>query len=138
MNRLCQGGALHYDSNEYRKEIPDMTMVSKWNSHRWWSRHYYLERFTVATITWLIVTEYLCYSRFLVRFVLLVMFCRSFVFYHFSYGHCVVCPSSIYGFSLSLWYLQTLILNNEQLFSWHGRLEETVSVSCKITRSSSN
>ena len=25
----------------------------------------------------------------------------------FSFGHCVVCPSMIYGFWLSLWYLQT-------------------------------
>ena len=27
-----------------------------------------------------------------------------------SFGHCVVCPSSIYGFWLSFWYLQTLLL----------------------------
>ena len=26
----------------------------------------------------------------------------------FSFGHCVVCSSSIYGFWLPLWYLQTL------------------------------
>jgi hypothetical protein len=25
-----------------------------------------------------------------------------------SFGHCVVCSSSIYGFWLPLWYLQTL------------------------------
>ena len=29
----------------------------------------------------------------------------------FSFGHCVFC-SSIYGFWLSLWYLQTLLVNN--------------------------
>ena len=28
----------------------------------------------------------------------------------FSFGHCVVCPSSIYGFSLPLWYLQTCLM----------------------------
>ena len=28
------------------------------------------------------------------------------------FGHCVVCPSSIYGFWLPLWYLQTLHLQN--------------------------
>jgi len=28
----------------------------------------------------------------------------------FSFGHCVVCPSSIYGFWLLLWYLQTIII----------------------------
>ena len=27
----------------------------------------------------------------------------------FSFGHCVVCSSSIYGFWLPLWYLQTLV-----------------------------
>ena len=31
-------------------------------------------------------------------------------FCHFSFGHCVVCPSSIYGFWLPLWYLQTLLV----------------------------
>jgi hypothetical protein len=28
----------------------------------------------------------------------------------FSFGHCVVCSSSIYGFWLSLWYRQTLLI----------------------------
>jgi hypothetical protein len=27
----------------------------------------------------------------------------------FSFGHCVVCSSSIFGFWLPLWYLQTLL-----------------------------
>ena len=27
----------------------------------------------------------------------------------FSFGHCVVCSSSVYGFCLPLWYLQTLL-----------------------------
>jgi hypothetical protein len=30
-------------------------------------------------------------------------------FCSFSFGHCVVCSSSIYGFWLPLWYLQTLL-----------------------------
>ena len=30
----------------------------------------------------------------------------------FSFGHCVVCSSSIYGFWLPLWYLQTLLKDN--------------------------
>jgi hypothetical protein len=39
------------------------------------------------------------------------MFCRSFLsFYLFYFGHCVVCPSSIYGFWLPFWYLQTLLI----------------------------
>jgi hypothetical protein len=40
-----------------------------------------------------------------------VMFCRSlFVMLSFSLCHCVVCSSSIYGFWLPLWYLQTLLI----------------------------
>ena len=34
--------------------------------------------------------------------------CLSFCL--FSFGYCVVCPSSIYGFWLPLWYLQTLLI----------------------------
>jgi len=30
---------------------------------------------------------------------------------HFSFGHCFVCPSSIYWFWLPLWYLQTLLIH---------------------------
>jgi hypothetical protein len=37
----------------------------------------------------------------------------------FSFGHCVVCSSSIYGFWLPLWYLQTLLVNWIVLqYSW--------------------
>ena len=51
------------------------------------------------------------------------MFCRSlFVLLCFSFGHCVVCSSSIYGLWLPLWYLQTLLENgimNEAIqFLW--------------------
>jgi hypothetical protein len=34
---------------------------------------------------------------------------RCLSFCTFSFGHCVVCSSSIYGFWLPLWYLQTLL-----------------------------
>jgi hypothetical protein len=37
-----------------------------------------------------------------------VYHCSS--FYPFSFGHCIVCPSSIYGFWLPLWYLQTVLV----------------------------
>ena len=52
------------------------------------------------------------------------MFCRSLhvSFCTFSFGHCVVC-SSIYGFWLPLWYLQTLLV--KVIFGyllWHYRL----------------
>ena len=31
----------------------------------------------------------------------------------FSFGHCVVCSSSIYGFRIPLWYLQALLINDK-------------------------
>ena len=41
----------------------------------------------------------------------LCTFCRSFLsFFLFSFGYCMVYSSSIYGFSLLLWYLQTLLM----------------------------
>jgi hypothetical protein len=45
-------------------------------------------------------------TRSLVLYVCFVDRCLSFC--SFSFGHCVVCSSSIYGFWLPLWYLQTL------------------------------
>ena len=36
---------------------------------------------------------------------------RCLWFCPFSVGHCVVCSSSIHGFWLPLWYLQTLLIN---------------------------
>jgi hypothetical protein len=46
-------------------------------------------------------------SRFLVLFARFVNRCLS--FWSFSFDPCVVCPSSIYGFWLPLWYNQTLL-----------------------------
>ena len=48
-------------------------------------------------------------TRSLVLYVCLVDRCLSFC--TFSFGHCVFCSSSIYGFWLVLWYLQTLLVN---------------------------
>jgi hypothetical protein len=45
------------------------------------------------------------FTRSLVLYVCFVDRCLSFC--TFSFGHCVVCSSSIYGFWLPLWYLQT-------------------------------
>jgi hypothetical protein len=45
-------------------------------------------------------------TRSLVLYVCFVDRCLSFC--TFSFGHCVVCSSSIHGFWLPLWYLQTL------------------------------
>ena len=47
---------------------------------------------------------------------------RCLSFFMFSFGHCVFCSSSIYGFWLPLWYLQTLLIftiyctQNSQLY----------------------
>jgi hypothetical protein len=35
-----------------------------------------------------------------------VVLCRSLYFCSFSFGHCIVYPSEIYGFWLPLWYLR--------------------------------
>jgi hypothetical protein len=48
-------------------------------------------------------------TRSLVLYVCFVDRCLSFC--TFSFGHCVVCSFSIYGFRLPLWYLQTLFPN---------------------------
>ena len=49
--------------------------------------------------------------RVFLSLVFCVVFCRSlFVLLSFSFGHCIVCPSSIYGFLLSLLYFQTLFV----------------------------
>jgi hypothetical protein len=39
-------------------------------------------------------------------FLLWIMFCRSLFVLLILLGHCIVCPSSIYGFWLCIWYLQ--------------------------------
>jgi hypothetical protein len=53
-------------------------------------------------------------TRSLVLFLYFVDRCLSFC--PFSFGHCVVCTSSIYGFWLPLWYLQTLLRSIGSLF----------------------
>jgi hypothetical protein len=60
-------------------------------------------------------------TRSLVLCVCFVDRCLSFC--TFSFGHCVVCSSSIYGFWLPLWYLQTLLFKTifGYLF-WHYKL----------------
>jgi hypothetical protein len=53
-------------------------------------------------------------TRSLVLCVCFVYRCLS--FYHFSFDHCVVCSSSIYGFLLPLSYLQTLLSLNPRCY----------------------
>jgi len=47
-----------------------------------------------------------------------VVFCRSMPFCPFSFGHCVVCSSSIYGLWLPIWYLQTLLMGPQLIEKW--------------------
>jgi hypothetical protein len=64
-----------------------------------------------------------CVTRSLVLCVCFVDRCLSFC--TFPFGHCVVCSSSIYGFWLPLWYLQTLLkhlLNMPDKFLCNSRI----------------
>ena len=66
----------------------------------WWSRNLLPFRSTCV------------HRRFLVGFVLVLYVCfvdRCLSFCTLSFGHCVVCSSSIYRFWLPIWYLQTLL-----------------------------
>ena len=71
--------------------------------------------FVIRLTRWVSLMEQeLLSPRFLVGFVLLDLWCvcfgdRQLTCWLFSFGHCVV-SSSIYGFWLPLWYLQTLLL----------------------------
>jgi hypothetical protein len=49
-------------------------------------------------------------TLFLILYICFVDRCLSFCL--FSFGHCVVCSSSIYEFWLPLWYFQTLLRQN--------------------------
>jgi hypothetical protein len=62
-----------------------------------------------------------CYS--LVLYICFVDRCLSFC--TFSFGHCVVCSTSIYGFRLPLWYLQTLLTHSNQVRR-HSQVTEQI------------
>ena len=68
----------------------------------------------------LTLPEHLSSPPFVVGFLLLnlyiYMYVLSIVVCTFSFGHCVVCSSSIYGFSLPLRYLQALLVQMNQNF----------------------
>ena len=71
----------------------------------------------------LTLPQHLSSPRFLIgvrvtRCLVLCVFCRLlFVLLYFFFGHCVVCSSSIYGFWLPLWYLQTLLTSGLLVFT---------------------
>jgi uncharacterized membrane protein len=68
------------------------------------------------------------------RSLVLCMFCISLFFCSFSFGHCVVCTSSIYGFWLSLWHLFSKTFNtvydpqNESQKFWPTRTPQNPGV----------
>ena len=78
---------------------------------------FYCWLFSVESYCCILILEHLSSSpvfsgvnvtRSLVLCVCFVAHCLSFC-PNFSFDHCVVCPSSIYRFWLTLWYLQTLL-----------------------------
>ena len=52
--------------------------------------------------------KYWVHTRYLLKFTYFIGHCVS--FYPFSFGHCIVCTSSIYGFWLPLWCFQTFLI----------------------------
>ena len=60
-------------------------------------------------------------TRSLVLYVCFVDRCLSFC--TFSFGHCVVCSSSKYGFWLPIWYLQTLLLSIRWLKTYSSEIK---------------
>ena len=60
-------------------------------------------------------SRFLSGVRSLVLYVCFADRCLS--FFPFSFVHCVVCPSSIYGFLLPLWYLQTFLYTPTLIWS---------------------
>ena len=65
--------------------------------------------------------------RFTPSLVLCVCFIdRCLLFCTFSYGHCFVCSSPIYGLWLPLWYLQSLLIVIWQIFQSYIGIVQTV------------
>ena len=81
----------------------------------------------------LTLPEHLSSPPFVVGFLLLnlyiYMYVLSIVVCTFSFGHCVVCSSSIYGFSLPLRDLQALLVQMTQNFvgSIYQRFARTIA-----------
>jgi hypothetical protein len=71
---------------------------------------------------WNVIIYLMTLFRYLiVLYVCLVDRCLSFC--PFSFGHCVVWPSSIYGFWLTLWYLQTILIDILPVKYWSVRFD---------------
>ena len=71
-------------------------------------------------------------TRSLVLYVCFVYRCLSFC--TFSFGHCVVCSSSIYGFVITLWYLQTLLSLDPSFFLIPMKIERKLQIKqCQLS-----
>ena len=92
----------------------------------------------ISSIVWFDYRSTWVHPRFLVGFVLLdlyfiCMFCRSlFVLLYFFFWSLCVCSSSIYGFWLPLWYLQTLI---DQRSNQRSSILEATNLTIKTNES---
>ena len=81
--------------------------------------------FVVITIPSYISTPSVFSGVRVTRSLVLCFIDRCLSFCPFSFGHCVVCPSSMYGFWLPLWYLQTLLARKTTVAKqelWGGAL----------------
>ena len=101
-------------TNDHDPYVPFVVNISRSFPHSWLITGF-VTRVTLVEQKLLILSEHLISPsvfsvvRVTRSLVLCVMFCRS------LFGHCVVCPSSIYGFWLPLWYIQTLIQCTENI-----------------------
>jgi len=99
----------------YRFQVDVIFTKSKNKDYPLWS-HWMSHRKNIWMI--LYIFSGVCVARSLV---LCIMCCRSlFVLLYFLFWHCVVCPSSIYGFWLLRLYLQTLL--RHLTFHWSVRV----------------
>ena len=73
-------------------------------------------------------------TRSLVLYVQNVCFVdRCLSFCTFPFGHCVVCSSSIYGFGLTLWCLQTLLTIKWQMWNDKKTNKKWYKTHCHIS-----
>jgi hypothetical protein len=79
-------------------------------TYGFWLPRWYLFAIVLSVLLWLTASDYpfgifwplCCRSFFDLRLLITPLV---------SFGHCVVCPSLIYGFSLPLWYLLAIVLS---------------------------
>ena len=107
------------------------------NVNRWWPITSHVDETEMMHIHTICACTYIksnttdATSRVRVTRSLVLCVCfvdRSLSFCTFCFGHCVVCSSSIYGFRLPLWYLQTLL--EKELLTLPGHLSSSPFFTC--------